>query len=842
MIVEIQLATERLQRQLRSTLIASSTCTDQTIPTGDGATRYVDHIEWGPEGTVTVSRPLSSPAAIEIAQTGTIFLASFDEMKAAGHGGVDEAAGISSPLTLHFSLSAEPTPTGANLTIELSTVETPDLAPFVQLILDLAFRQALGTRISAIDLAPFALLFSEIGTTRAELSLPAGATTPLALRMTIDPEELTLFDSEPMWQAFRAGTLFAAPTGHDFSLIVDGQSVANILSTFLTSALKDKIADGAFTLEQGPTGRWSFEDASASLHGSINDACNIVFVQIDMGTEFTLTLTPSCPAANTVHFDIAIDVDTNKLAVVVCSFATAVGFWFEAIKFLNSDQLKPGEYIAGSLFEITEFSWVLVGLLLDKLSSPPIQDQLPDQAGGYDLTKVEPTSHSAEVSTDIVLDPGSIPGVGAMTLNTITGSAVGPVFSGALAFTPVAVQADMTVVKTDWAWAPLDRCSPDNGYQVTASISYYLQDSTAQQVKICGVKVLKHSLADSSIDLDPKNQFAAAKVTRDTGAQLVTFTIAQTQVTSGYTSAPYHCYVWFDTDAGKRVIDLGSFGPLTDAIKEKFETQALAPACTGVESAKLWAGQWNPHWAVDPGPVDWQGVQQLWKFAVSGLPSGDIITAVVGDQQIVAAPTVDGLSQLTAWTTPESAELALERKLQNTGALDAGQRLITMHQVLLSRTGSVRCSVAPMIESASFATGTRGWLAIASRGGVELCDVSRPNCAVPMPGIAARELRGICAANQRLITYGDRGLKVWRWTGDRWLSVHTLALDGIRDVSHTSGRIAVLHGEVITVYDRRWSATSTTKHGGARAIVLDDRALHVATLDGVERHELATST
>ena len=109
-----------------------------------------------------------------------------------------------------------------------------------------------------------------------------------------------------------------------------------------------------------------------------------------------------------------------------------------------------------------------------------------------------------------------------------------------------------------------------------------------------------------------------------------------------------------------------------------------------------------------------------------------------------------------------------------------------------------------MIESASFATGARGWLAIATRGGVELCDVSRPNRAVPMPGIAARELRGICASNQRLITYGDRGLKEWRWTGDRWLSVHTLALDGIRDVSHTAERIAVLHGEVITVYDRRW--------------------------------------
>ena len=131
MIVEIQLATERLQRQLRSTLIASGTCTDQTIPTGDGTSRYIDHIEWGPEGTVTVSRPQSNPAAIEIAQTGTIFLASFDEMKAAGHGGVDEAAGISSPLTLHFSLSAEPTPSGANLTIELSTLETPDLAPVV---------------------------------------------------------------------------------------------------------------------------------------------------------------------------------------------------------------------------------------------------------------------------------------------------------------------------------------------------------------------------------------------------------------------------------------------------------------------------------------------------------------------------------------------------------------------------------------------------------------------------------------------------------------------------------------------------------------------------------------
>ena len=390
--------------------------------------------------------------------------------------------------------------------------------------------------------------------------------------MTIDPEELTLFDSEPMWQAFRAGTLFAAPTGHDFSRsVVHGQSVANILSTFLTSALKDKIADEAFTLEQGPDGSLVVR-GRVGIASRLDQRCLQYRVRPDRyGNRVhpdTDTVVPRGEYRTFRYRNRCRYQQARSRRLLLCHRGRVL---VEAIKFLNSDQLKPGEYIAGSLFEITEFSWVLVGLLLDKSSSPPIQDQLPDQAGGYDLTKVEPTSHSAEVSTDIVLDPGSIPGVGAMTLNTITGSAVGPVFSGALAFTPVAVQADMTVVKTDWAWAPLDRCSPDNGYQVTASISYYLQDSTAQQVKICGVKVLKHSLADSSIDLDPKNQFAAAKVTRDTGAQLVTFTIAQTQVTSGYTSAPYHCYVWFDTDAGKRVIDLGSFGPLTDAIKEKFE-------------------------------------------------------------------------------------------------------------------------------------------------------------------------------------------------------------------------------------------------------------------------------
>ena len=68
------------------------------------------------------------------------------------------------------------------------------------------------------------------------------------------------------------------------------------------------------------------------------------------------------------------------------------------------------------------------------------------------------------------------------------------------------------------------------------------------------------------------------------------------------------------------------------------------------------------------------------------------------------------------------------------------------------------------------------------------------------------------------------------------MSTHS-RLDGIRDVSHTAERTAVLHGEVITVYDGRWTATSTTKYGRARAIVLDDRALHVAILDRVERHE-----
>ena len=113
MIVEIQLATERLQRQLRSTLIASSTCTDQTIPTGDGATRYVDHIEWGPEGTVTVSFFITPSGSVTGAQ-GSGFsqkvascvaevITGIEFPKPNGGGGVQ----VNYPFTFHHATGAQ---------------------------------------------------------------------------------------------------------------------------------------------------------------------------------------------------------------------------------------------------------------------------------------------------------------------------------------------------------------------------------------------------------------------------------------------------------------------------------------------------------------------------------------------------------------------------------------------------------------------------------------------------------------------------------------------------------------------------------------------------------------
>ena len=53
-------------------------------------------------------------------------------------------------------------------------------------------------------------------------------------------------------------------------------------------------ARGLLRFERLPTGAWVINEAAVSLHGSINDACEIVFVQVDMGTDITVTLTPTC--------------------------------------------------------------------------------------------------------------------------------------------------------------------------------------------------------------------------------------------------------------------------------------------------------------------------------------------------------------------------------------------------------------------------------------------------------------------------------------------------------------------------------------------------------------------
>jgi hypothetical protein len=834
MILELHIASDRLLRQLRNGL-AKARCNDKLI-TVNGEPRYLDHVEVEGDGQLQATFAASGPPDILILQKVRMYFASFSELKGAGHHGTSLAAGVRADVTLTFRLSVSTTPNGAQLTLSYVSLDAPSLDATTRVELGFALVADMGDQSWQISLSPLSRLIYDTDVTRAELSVPAGKTSPLALRMSVNSQEPTLFDSQIFWVPFEQGVLFDTPF-HDWAVVLDGQAVVDIVVNVLNQSLKEKIADGAFTLESGPSGLWVNDKAEVSLHGSINDACEILWWQIDMGTEITATLKPSCPAPNVVRFDFALDMDDNKLAIFVCSAAFTFQFWFSAIKLLDEGELKPGQYAAGLLFEFAGLPQLIFGLTWDTLSSPPIADQIPSESQGIPLTKVPNTSHDVEVQGDMPMNLGSVGSLGPMVIEHVGGSAVGPVFSGSLPAATPLEQADMHVERTPWRWSLVDPCSTSAGYQLTASIHYGAQDAAAQPIGVCSVMVLT-TAPDSDEDLDPAGQFAAAKLTQTQGAQEVVLTLSEDQVTGAYIDAPYDCLVWLDTDAGKRVVDLGPFPALTAELKAKLDVGALQPACTGADSAVLWGGDWNPVWSVDPGPLDWGELTRLWRFAVTTLPAGDQVAMRVGETEIGVGSELAGRAHLTHLSAPEDPALAL-RRVGKAGKLPKGARVVTMQQALLASLGMVRTPTADLQGFAALRAGERTWLAMACHDRVDLYDLSYPARATPAGALPASGVRGVRAHGAALYTFGAQGVAEWRWSAGRWQAGQSIR-GAAADVAVSGSRVAVIEDERVVLYDTHLRRLGVLDAPRALGVVLDPGAAHVLTADAISRHDVAS--
>ncbi|HZS47177.1 MAG TPA: hypothetical protein VFC63_19035 [Blastocatellia bacterium] len=825
MIIETQINSKNLLTSLRSGLKSQTLCIDQSINIG-GQSFYIDHFDISDDTALNVTQFPNHAPELMISQPVTVALKSFSELQSAPDDGTSEASGLSPIITLRFILSADVESTGASVTVKyLDLIPPPGLTPAEEFVLKFTVLANMpGPQSSVIDLSPFSQILSNTQPTRAEISATADGSR-LAVRMSVG--EPTQFDANVFWDQFFAGTFLQVPANKDWAVVIDGQAFIDTVGNIATAALQDMIDQGKFEIETGPAGVWLGNEAVVALHGEVIDACDFLFISINMGEDLTFTFKMSLAAKNKVRVDLAVDQSSNKLAVFACALADTLFFGPNGIKLMQGGFLTEGQFWGGMFADL--IPPLVFGFVWDKLSNLPISDSIPNQENGITLTKVDPTSHDAEVQGVIDVKIPSLGSLGSMTLDTVTGSIPGQVFAGTLSKASDVVPPTLGVVVNKWTWAANNQCDPSEGYSVSATVSVYANESTPIPIVICGEPYILEKTPDGVTNLDPANQFTAAKMTDD-GYMDFTFTIPENKVKAAYTSKPYNCYVWLDTSAGKRVVNLGSFSALTQAEKDQINKGALSPTCAGVNSEQIWGGKWDPHWLIDPGPEGEVAVsKQAWQFIINNLPDANTVTAHIGEQQIATATSVNAIAHLSVLTTPEQGRtLSLTREGKG-GTLAKGSKIISMNQSELAFRGSF--SFASQAHDVAVGqVGGRTFMAVKTDHGINAYDVTKPHMITDGAALLIPGLAGVMFDSQKVFAYGSFGVEELSFKAERFHRGHNrFTGQSVKSLVRAGAGFIALTDRGINIFDRAFKMTNHIDLPNAVAVNGDRAAIVVAT-------------
>ncbi|WP_131810253.1 hypothetical protein [Mycolicibacterium mucogenicum] len=613
------------------------------------------------------------------------------------------------------------------------------------------------------------------------------------------------------------GALLPNPNGEAWSVFISERLVRRGLARRIRTQLQGGIDEGTIRLQSGPTVSytppwpvpafpWNAPKFTIMLEVEKIGACVCVAVDIDLSAELTIGARLSVPEPNVLRSDLYLEFDLSD-EEVACCVLTANLFLPIAIADIATDDDLP-DALAGVLVPIVG-AGPLLSIIGPTLVHGLLAGEVGEQVSSSELTPVN--GSDSHFQLDQTLELGGI-GVGAPTLNSVTGVGSGLILGGSLAAIPVVPVSELSlhVWEPEFSWHFPDKCAENP--KVVATIAFSFSD---QKVRYCG-----HRVVDDPLDVYRPRL-------KRTG-RYFSLTIKRSHLTSEFRAAPYPLKVLLFTSRGVRMLTFAAPPPLSYADEQAMiaalieQQPIICDTIVEDEGQPFWEGpRFNPHWIPDPGPEFDAGLVQV---AIAGLTAGELVhvhEGPIAQAQLHASP--HGTAAFSALYTG-APQLALARQYPQQG--HARARRMELRQSVLHRDQRLLLR-APLRSMVATRSGETHVLAVLSEDDrVELFATHHGGPLRSRGRFRADGAVALLSAPEGLLVVDEGGVRtaadrVWRATG-------------VRAAARTTSGYVLLVDDDVVLLDHEFGVGGRVASPGAQTLTAEGGWVVVATDTGVD--------
>jgi len=723
-LVELQIDAGAFGLLIMNRIRAETICAGQEFQLSkDGPVYVVDHVEFDQPATLG-DPPPHHGSGLQLIVTAGIFLKYQTDLLDPSK--TDTFANLNPGINIYFKVGSH----DAEICLSYNTVTSLVDIPKDALAAIDGILQPLNL-CTGLDLSALPNVLGDLTVTKAKIATDSEFSI-LAVRLALGDSPA----NEGPWGSFASSPVESFLAGLDWGILLHSGLVVGAFEQLVAGMT---LTRSDISVSSGPVGKWhsgSFEieaDNNKHFDGGVSltlSGDSWAAAGCDIGFSASMQAGLSVPAKNTIKAVIGFGVSPNYWDAFVCF--GPIGDIAAAAKTFEPD---PNDIPSACSLE-------------DSL----IVCNYPVDLGPLTL--------------------GTTLDFGRLVLDNYFATSTGPVLGGKLDILHVGKPQLHTHVINRFSWGILGTCGQ---FRIGTQAELKLTGSTmpgGPNVTLCNkIQVLN----------DPLNIFASRMVIQpgaDNWLPLdITFNFepGDLPLDSPYWQNPYPLVLLVETSGGCRTVSLGKVPAYTEqeisglALRiPELEANCDAPQ-TGLFGI---AGQFDPHWLVDPAP---EGYVNLWESLITGATPGDAFT--LSDASGVIARSVvgaDGRAALTgifpaggalrvnriaaSGTASAKTEARSAAGGQTAAPADASAPRLRERQIELRCRREIDLKHEITFLAADRLDGTP--VLIAGAGGdLTVFDISSP--AMPHIIGQATAADGAVAAGNDLIYWGKHGLSFW---------------------------------------------------------------------------------
>ena len=795
-LMELQIDAGAFGMLIMNRMRAETICAGQEFQLSkDGPVYVVDHVEFDQPATLG-DPPPHHRSGLQLIITAGIFLKHQTDLLDPSK--TDTFANLNPAIKIYFNVASH----AGEICLSYNTVTSVVAIPEDALAALDGILQSLNL-CTALDLSALPSVLGDLTAAKAKVATDSDFSI-LSVRLQLGDSPA----NQGPWGSFANSPVESFLAGLDWGILLHSGLVVGAFEQLVAgmTLTRDDIS-----VASGPVGKWhsgSFEiaaDNNKHFDGGVSltlSGDSWAALGCDIGFSAIIKAGLSVPAKNTINATIGLDISPNYWDAFLCF--GPIGDIAAAAKTFEPD---PNDI--PSACTLKNASLIVCNY--------PV--------------------NLAPLTLGTTVDFGSL------VLDKYFATSTGPVLGGKLDILQVGKPQLHTHVVNHFSWGILGTCGE---FRIGTQAELKLTGSEmpgGPNVTLCkSIQVLN----------DPLNIFAPRMVIQpgaDNWLPLdVTFNFepGDLPLDSPYWQNPYPLVLLVETSGGCRTVSLGKVPAYTEQQinglglrMPELEANCDAPQ-TGLFGT---AGQFDPHWLVDPAP---EGYANVWESLITDATPGDAFT--LSDASGVIARSVVGADRRAELTSifPASGALRVNRIAASGTAsattearsaaggktaapADASAPRLRERQVELRRRREIDLKHEITFLAADRLDGTP--ILIAGAGGdLTVFDISSP--ALPQIIGQATAAHGAVAAGNDLIYWGEHGLSFW--------SRETHHETAVSACLRIGGHLAALTDRGLELFDAALQPAGHLNLPNRGMLVSVKRRLLVAVPDGLAVVDVAS--